>query len=1336
MPYTDIFDFISTRVDPSAEISDVRDSILVPKVPATYRGINPVNETTGDPQSIMSTLADKIAKLPDNREAYKYTDKQESRYSNPNLQFTPYNIFGTDTEDVYGRFQSGWDQLGNALLKTGANALGTFTSSFLTIPSTLDLIRSGKFIEAFENDSMFSSIQDSLTALEDKLPNYYTQWERDNPYLSAIYPSGMANFWGDKLLKNIGFSIGALGAGLVQDALIELATAGTFTPATSIMLMKQLQKFKSNMFQGFRNVIKGADNIDDALDATKGLSSFHKGLEVSALSDVKTLGKFATITYLNAQGESFIEGYHNYLDTKQTLLEGLGDMDKVDPTEFSKIEKLAQDAGRYTTGLNIPIIAASNLLQFPNLLYGRGLFGTPSKFIKIQFGEKGLEAVSNFSTKKAVLNWAKESFKDAFSEGMEEAQQYHISNSVHDYYVDRMNPKLRKSLAEFVLKNVPDSLADDQFWEEAFIGGMVGFLMGAPASIPTITQGRSRSEALASHLNNSYSRFNGLVQKYSHAIDLSSSDAERNGIASHDSLFSTVHESMKYGTYETFVESIKDLASIEVQKFNEAFNTEFETLAEKNGHLNQILADAKAMSDSIKKTARVFNKNPYTSNQLARKIKEAFSTKTETELNNIQENLFNDFRELAARNESLLNRTNGRILNHKENLKALGVKDEGIVYLSNLTRSPKGLSSYMKFKTDQIKDLERQVKYYEELGKSDVKLSNDPKKELKKAKKVHADTLAYFERLTDLYTKFEEDPKDEAIRRKIEEEVIEEETTEDQRFEFMERRLEELKKLQEQEENKKRLDEEKVDMTKGEDSKTAEELIEVNEAAQEQNQVPVESSEVSKPKTDPNAWIKDYSIGSNITHRNLTVIEINADHIIAQDSKGINYKIIQRVQEDGSTTLVIKPTSPEGLAALGIDGTEVTESELPIPKENIADFEDKIKEIEEFIMQPIDNLIFDAFGAVRYRELLNGAAPNKKPTKLLFYTFGEYFAIGTNHTSTDEIVFKLFKIGNNGHLATISKGINGGNWNIPTEQSLKAQKKLPPAMSAKEVAEISEMVAKRYSDEYSSPEDIIATPTAPQEEVLAKVDSDLAVETETYTLSDVKIKASEMSNYPNTLWTPKGLESGIIYEVASDGKINKRSFEDQVISKEILEVTENSKDVKKDMEMTQVLRPDELPARITTEKESEKFTTIAEIEAARQEMLKTKDAEKWFNFIDRIPQGTLISEKVFDGRLIIPKKKIGKSGAEIYALVTEAYNEETGNWEATSATVFTKKPNGEITAEPIEIFNNAVGTNSQGERVIYPPTIRFPIDEFVGDDKHMKLILQAQIDRKKFELIC
>ncbi len=234
---------------------------LIPQLPPSNYETTAQGTTQATPSISLQDLLNVSAQRTIAPE-YEYGFAEERRYSNPYLQFNPKPMGGYDTEDIYGKFQGAGEQLWNSLVKTGATALGSFASSFSSFGPSIDALRQGK---PFDEDSYLGQTQGWLRELEDKYPNYYTQWEREHPFQSAITPTGMANFWGDKVLKNVGFTVGSLASAFLVDAGINLATGGTATPATFILAANQIRKAISPLKNAFRSLSKASalNKVDD-----------------------------------------------------------------------------------------------------------------------------------------------------------------------------------------------------------------------------------------------------------------------------------------------------------------------------------------------------------------------------------------------------------------------------------------------------------------------------------------------------------------------------------------------------------------------------------------------------------------------------------------------------------------------------------------------------------------------------------------------------------------------------------------------------------------------------------------------------------------------------------------------------------------------------------------------------------------------------------------------------------------------------------------------------------------------------------------------------------------
>lgn len=860
----DIFDFISTRVDVEPPIKDVSVPLL-PTVAADLRpvdesllgvgnGLNPNGKITTSGIGLMDGISQRIQQLKDNRPAYNYTAQQENRYSNPNLQFTPTNILDTDTEDIYGRNQAFYTQWMNALVKTSANAVGTFASSFLTIPRQLDAVRSGNFNQLFSDDGMFEGVQNWLTNMEDVFPNYYTQYERDHPYLSAIMPTGMANFWGDKVIKNIGFSVGGLAAGAVTDVALEFATEGLATPVVFVNAANQIGRFLPNLFRGFRNLNKVATyagGADEVMNAAKSTKNLYQALNLPTIKQIGTGGRFALTTYMGAQGESFIEGYHTYLDTKKQLYEqalGAGDTSK---DTLSSIESRAQQAGKYTTALNLPLLAISNMVQFPNLLYGKAAFAEAVPWLKLTLGENGLQAVSEYSMKKNLTRWLSRSFISSLPEGLEEAGQYFVGNSIRDYYLDRKNVELNKSLFGYMMGNVPHVLADEQMYQEAFLGALSGFLMTGGMRAFSLHKDQGRHTEIANEAQRTLDRFNNAINQFSANIDLQNADENSKDIAAHKALYSVVHSGLKLGTFDSFMDWLQDAKTVDLNEFNKSFKTDFKTDLEKNAFVDSLISESNAQKQDIQRVNQVFPKNPYTKSYLTRKIKNAFSPKSVTELNNIQERLFDDYKEVMGFNESMLRVTKGKSAMLKGELKNLGIKDEAIDYLARL-HTPKSLGTYLTWKKAQLDLLSRQVEYHDRLksaASSTNPLTPEMKEDIDKTEKVHKQVTNYMAAMNALHEKLKEDPTNETIRDLITKLALTEETSEDQVNRYMSERQRKLDEAAQNATVEDNLTAENEDLN-SDDSQTAEELVNIAEQSQQENQPTVPVAPFGSPPED------------------------------------------------------------------------------------------------------------------------------------------------------------------------------------------------------------------------------------------------------------------------------------------------------------------------------------------------------------------------------------------------------------------------------------------------------------------------------------------------------
>jgi len=130
-------------------------------------------------------------------------------------------IYNADNEDIYGRNQGFGSKFVNSLGKMTGIAASTFVQGTVgAIDGLAEWASTGfsdpsKLWDNVTNKSMSKFTEN----LENWLPNYYTAKETNASILSRDNLLS-SNFWFDKVMKNLGFSLGAAASGFTWGAVV------------------------------------------------------------------------------------------------------------------------------------------------------------------------------------------------------------------------------------------------------------------------------------------------------------------------------------------------------------------------------------------------------------------------------------------------------------------------------------------------------------------------------------------------------------------------------------------------------------------------------------------------------------------------------------------------------------------------------------------------------------------------------------------------------------------------------------------------------------------------------------------------------------------------------------------------------------------------------------------------------------------------------------------------------------------------------------------------------------------------------------------------------------
>lgn len=393
----------------------------------------------------------------------------ESGYDKPSTTIDALQHIG----DLRAEEQSAAAKLSAGVAKGGILAATTFLNGTVGLIAGLgEWATTGKVSKVWDND--FSRLMDDITEKSEQiLPNYYSDKELNSPWYTNIFT---ANFLGDKFLKNLGFTIGAYYSG------------GVYTKGLGALLkgLNASAKTAAITNTGVGSLISAVN--EGSIEGLKAADEFYNEHAPKIQQHLKEKLALAKETYEANKGKTMIRvgetlmdaAYYNYQQTvqqEQQLYE----------KAMAKLEEDRAKVGNTTLLLNIPILTASNIVQFKNL-YSKG-FNTASKNTPNLVGTRGNWSAKNLSkaAKTATI------LKGGIAEGSEEMAQRNASDTQKSYYAQDFNNYYRalhgleaedetldwvKTAGSVMAKNFTDNGANAA-WEEFTIGALTG-LLGMP----------------------------------------------------------------------------------------------------------------------------------------------------------------------------------------------------------------------------------------------------------------------------------------------------------------------------------------------------------------------------------------------------------------------------------------------------------------------------------------------------------------------------------------------------------------------------------------------------------------------------------------------------------------------------------------------------------------------------------------------------------------------------------------------------------------------------------------------------------------------------------------
>lgn len=650
-----------------------------------------------------------------------------------------YNTYvrGMDLENIYGMQQSWYDQLANGIIKGGGVAAGTFLQSFATIPNTISALKNGKIADlAGSPDGYEASIDNWKNNLEDIFPNYITKKEMENPYLRIIpFMPGSANFWGNDIIKNLGFTAGAIGGALVQDAIIGIATEGA-----GAAVLGANQFGKASLW--FNKILTGSNNLEKTLDLARGA-----GVATEELLNIKNLGeiaagvklgtgfKYGMALYGSSRTEAAIEARDGFKQVKENLLEQykINNVGK-EPTgaDLDEINEYATDAMNTRFGINMALLTASNAIQFGNLFKaftsaGKGITGAVVKDLE-DVGRIGLKegsidvfeekAVKSISDK--VWQSVRPKVANILTEGVyEEGGQYAAEKGTYDYftrkYKDLRDPynvsgwNNANEIIEATTKGLADQFGTSEGIQNMLIGSISALITGGIQGKIDSIKGVGKEARLQSAINtlNQHGLTGILSEQYSNTLNsigiardmdnaVKSGDVFKYKNLQNDMFINYVTSRVPSGMHDVTIEQLNMLKDLSKEEFEKTFGMDFN--ASNKDTVVDYVDGLVSQANEIKKTHDAIDStftNPFNNIVDPQNNNEAAET--------LKYNTFNNWKKDLVYYAAKIPHTNSRLQSIQESVSDINplVTNELLSQLTNKTKL-KELSEVYEEKANQL----------------------------------------------------------------------------------------------------------------------------------------------------------------------------------------------------------------------------------------------------------------------------------------------------------------------------------------------------------------------------------------------------------------------------------------------------------------------------------------------------------------------------------------------------------------------------------------------------------------------------------------------------------
>lgn len=623
----------------------------------SQQSVVPTIQPTQDPSKM--SLNDVMSNLP----ITKTPNEDNASILTPLAGTERYPKFNPqeDNEEVYAQDQGSFRQAWNGIVKGAAMAASSFAEGMMSIPDMARGISNSSLSAVYKNP-IAQSLDNWNESLENTFPNYISHYQQQHPFLSSIPGmGGGANFFFDKIVKNGGMMLGALGAAAVENLAVDVATDGLGAiPALGESigsLGSQIAKGVGRLSNSISKVATDTDKFTEMLQAANISNDGGKlalgAKDIYDAAEGTRILKGAQHIVATATSSNMMAGQsarQTYASTKKQLEEDFYTKHGYEATgeDATNIEKYATATSNAGYVANLALFSAQNAIAFPNLMKG---FSAAESSLKtgledaseMQAGTIGTvkekpEVAEDIDDLKATI--PKKSFLDKYINIPSIATQTAVMGAVHGvdigtkkYFEDQYNGKEKNQLDNFLnstMEGFKKGFGSQEGLESMLLGGLTGALLGpiehkigemqrakagiqSPEDATQTAVSNLRKQTITGSFDSNYDSAANSIKTDSGIQDaVKSGDVFKFKNLKADAFFNFIDNGIRNNRFDVVKDQVRMLKELPTPELNKLFGLDPDSDTVTNHTYIDKLIDK---ADSMKETADAIDKlsknNPY-----------------------------------------------------------------------------------------------------------------------------------------------------------------------------------------------------------------------------------------------------------------------------------------------------------------------------------------------------------------------------------------------------------------------------------------------------------------------------------------------------------------------------------------------------------------------------------------------------------------------------------------------------------------------------------------------------------------------------------------------------